>query len=123
MDIQDFVQNVKHHLDMRGISYSRAGRESGAGIDFIRDMDRKGSWPSTEKILKMADYLGVTVGELLGERPPETPAFPEHPYLVLLYDKLSKEDQQDVMAFVEFKAAQAVKKEKRKKGEKPDSKE
>lgn len=112
MDIQDFVQNVKHHLDMRGISYSRAGRESGAGIDFVRDMDRKGSWPSTEKILRMADYLGITVGELLGERPPEVPVFPEHPYLVLLYDKLSKEDQQDVMAFIEFKAAQAAKKEK-----------
>ena len=67
MDIQIFVQTVKRILDERGISYSRAGRESGAGIDFIRNMERKGSWPSTEKILQMADYLGVTAGELLGE--------------------------------------------------------
>lgn len=66
MDIQDFVRNVKRILDERGISYSRAGKESGAGIDFIRDMDRKGSWPSTEKILKMADYLDVSLDYLLG---------------------------------------------------------
>lgn len=124
MDIQDFVQNVKHHLDMRGISYSRAGRESGAGIDFIRDMDRKGSWPSTEKILKMADYLGVTVGELLGERPPEIPSFPEHPDLVLCYDRLSKASQLEVMAFIEFKARlEEEEKAKKQKGEKPSDKE
>lgn len=73
MDIQGFVQNVKRILDERRISYSRAGRESGAGIDFIRDMERKGSWPSTEKILKMADYLDVTVSELLGEKSPLLP--------------------------------------------------
>lgn len=67
MDVPDFVQNVKRILDERGISYSRAGRESGAGIEFIRNMERKGSWPSTEKILKMSNYLGVSVSELLGE--------------------------------------------------------
>lgn len=67
MDLQVFVQNVKRILDERRISYSRAGRESGAGIEFIRNMERKGSWPSTEKILKMADYLGISVSELLGE--------------------------------------------------------
>lgn len=67
MDIQVFVQNVKRLLDKRGISYSRAGRESGAGIDFIRNMERLGTAPSIEKVSKMADYLGVSVGELLGE--------------------------------------------------------
>lgn len=70
MDIQIFVQNVKHLLDERGISYSRAGRESGAGEDFIRNIDRKNSFPSIDKVKKMADYLEVTVSELLGEEKP-----------------------------------------------------
>lgn len=109
MDIHVFVQNVKHQLDMRGISYSRAGRESGAGEDFIRNIDRKSSFPSIDKVKKMADYLGVTVGELLGERPPEVPPFPEHPDLVLRYDQLSEEAQQEVMAFIEFKRMQEIK--------------
>lgn len=67
MDIQIFMQNVKRLLDERRISYSKAGRESGAGIDFVRNMERKNSWPSIEKVSQMADYLGITVGELLGE--------------------------------------------------------
>lgn len=67
MDIQVFVQNVKRLLDERRISYSRAGRESGAGIDFVRNMERLGTAPSIEKVSMMAEYLGVSVGELLGE--------------------------------------------------------
>lgn len=67
MDIQFFVQNIKNLLDSRGISYSRAGRESGAGEDFIRNIDRKSSSPSIDKVKKMADYLGVTVNDLIGE--------------------------------------------------------
>lgn len=94
MDIQDFVQNVKRILDERKISYSRAGKESGAGIDFIRNMDRKGSWPSTEKILQMSDYLGVSVSELLGEKKEPTPEDgsgldAEHNELISLYDAAS----------------------------------
>lgn len=65
----DFVQNVKSILDERGISYARAGRECGAGEEFIRNMERKGSAPSVEKVQQMAQYLGVTTSELLGELP------------------------------------------------------
>lgn len=92
-DIQFFVQNVKRILDERKISYSRAGRESGAGIDFIRDMERKGSWPSTEKIMKMADYLGVSVSELLGEGKEPAPLARDRPVHPPEYDQLSPEDK------------------------------
>lgn len=93
MDIQFFVQNIKRILDERKISYSRAGRESGAGIDFIRDMERKGSWPSTEKILQMADYLGVSVSELLGEEKEPAPVAEGGPVYPPEYDLLSPEDR------------------------------
>lgn len=93
MDIQDFVQNVKRLLDQRGISYSRAGRESGTGIDFIRNMERKGSWPSTEKILQMADYLGVSVSELLGEEIKTATAAENAPLSPPGYDLLGPEDR------------------------------
>lgn len=68
MDVQVFVQHLKSLLDERGISYSRAGRESGAGEDFIRNMERRNSAPSFVKVQQMADYLGVTTSELLGEK-------------------------------------------------------
>nr|WP_297294862.1 hypothetical protein [uncultured Oscillibacter sp.] len=57
----------------------------------------------------MAQYLGVSTSELLGEHLPTVPAFPEHPDLVNLYDQLSEEAQQEVMAFIEFKRTQETK--------------
>lgn len=81
MDIQFLVQNVKRLLDMRGISYSRAGIESGAGIDFVRNMERKGTEPSIGKVMQMATYLGITVGELLGEEKEPTPVSAGEPHL------------------------------------------
>lgn len=77
MNLLVFMQNVKRLLNERNISYSRAGRESGAGIDFVRNMERKHSWPSIEKVALMADYLGITVGELLGEELPRAGPNPQ----------------------------------------------
>lgn len=93
MDIQIFVQNVKRILDERGISYSRAGIESGAGIDFIRNMDRKGTEPSIGKVMQMASYLGISVGELLGEEKGPAPVAEGEPIYPPEYDFLSPEDK------------------------------
>ena len=71
MDVENFVKNLKAILKERGISPSRAGRESGAGIDFIRMMEVRKSAPSYLRVQQMAQYLGMTTSELLGE---ETPA-------------------------------------------------
>lgn len=75
----------------------------------INQIERRGSVPSVERVQLLAQYLDVTVGELLGERPPDVPKFPEHPDLVILYDQLSKEAQQEVMAFIKFKRTQEIK--------------
>lgn len=104
MDIQVFMQNVKRLLDERGISYSRAGRESGAGIDFVRNMERKSSWPSIERVSQMADYLGVSVGELLGEnKAPPTVADEERldQELIKRLCQLTPEELEKVDAFVQ----------------------
>lgn len=123
MNKELFVQNIKNYCALRGVKPTIACRESGAGADMINQIERRGSIPSVERVQLLAQYLDVTTSELLGERPPELPAFPEHPYLVLRYDKLSKEDQLDVMAYIEFKAAQAVKKEKQQNTKIPDTEE
>lgn len=104
MDIQIFVQNVKHLLDEQGVSYSKAGRESGAGEDFIRNIDRKNSFPSIDKVKKMADYLGVTVSELLGEESPNSThteaqgtSTPDEQQLLQAYRSLNKEGQEKLL--------------------------
>lgn len=106
MNLEIFVQNLKRILDERGISYTKAGRESGAGAEFIRNIERQKSAPSIIKVQQMARYLGVTVSELLGEDASEISQGQPQPYLVFRYNQLSQKAQEEVMAFVEFKWAQ-----------------
>lgn len=103
------MQNVKRYCALRGVKPTVACRESGAGVNFINKITTQGSIPSVEKVQLLAQYLDVSTSELLGERPPSVPAFPEHPDLVLLYDRLSETAQREVMEFVEFKAMQETK--------------
>lgn len=75
MDTVKFVQNVKYYCAKRGVKPTNACRESGAGKSLIDQMERRGSIPSVEKVQMLAQYLGVTVSELLGETigpPPDT---------------------------------------------------
>lgn len=116
MDKEYFVKKVKYLCLQKGIKPTNACRESGVGVSFLNDIER-GRIPSIDKFEKLAMYLGTTVGDLIGEVPPEASMIPKHPYLVMRYDKLSKEDQQDVMDFIEYKVAQAAKREAKKNGE------
>lgn len=103
------MQNVKKYCALRGIKPTVACRESGAGRSLLTSLNINGSIPSVEKVQLLAQYLGVSTSELLGERPPEIPTFPEHPDLALLYDQLSESAQQEVMAFILFKRTQETK--------------
>lgn len=66
MDAQVFVQNIKHYCKLKGIKPTVACRESGVGSSFINNLER-GQTPSVAKVQMLADYLGVTTSELLGE--------------------------------------------------------
>lgn len=71
MDKEIFVQNIKQYCALRGVKPTVACRESGVGSSFINNIEVKGSVPSIEKVQLLAQYLGVTVSELLGEPTPE----------------------------------------------------
>lgn len=74
MDKEIFVQNIKKQCSLRGVKPTIACRESGAGADLINQIERRGSVPSVERVQLLAQYLGVTVSELLGEPLPEEQA-------------------------------------------------
>ena len=67
MDKDLFVQKVKMICLQRGIKPTNACKESGVGGSFINDIER-GRIPSVAKVQMLADYLGVTTSELLGEK-------------------------------------------------------
>lgn len=66
MDIELFVESVKFYCVRRNVKPTVACRESGAGASFL-DNVRRGRVPSVEKVQLLAQYLGVTTSELLGE--------------------------------------------------------
>lgn len=70
MNKEIFVQNVKMLCLKRGEKPTNACKESGVGGSFISDINR-GQTPSVTKVQLLAQYLGVTTSELLGEPPPE----------------------------------------------------
>ena len=73
MDKEIFVQNVKTLCLKKGIKPTNACKESGVGGSFISDINR-GRVPSVASVQLLAQYLGVTTSELLGEPLPEEQA-------------------------------------------------
>jgi len=67
MNAELFVKNIKTYCTLRGVKPTVACRESGAGTNLINTLERRGSIPSVEKVQLLAQYLGVTVSDLLGE--------------------------------------------------------
>lgn len=68
MDRELFVQNIKDRCRAKGVKPTVACREAGVGTSFINDLER-GKTPSVAKVQMLAQYLGCTVSDLLGEGP------------------------------------------------------
>ena len=66
MDKEIFVENVKKYCELKGVKPTVACRESGVGTSFLPDI-RRGQTPSVGKVQMLAQYLGCTVSDLLGE--------------------------------------------------------
>lgn len=107
MDSTSLVQNVKELCKARGVLPTIACRESGAGKDLLNQMERRGSIPSVEKIQLLANYLGCTVSDLLGEKKEPTlvtesgPRDPLEAQLMNLVRQLSPDSKKMLIAQLE----------------------
>ena len=68
MNREKLVQNIKAYCALRGVKPTVACRECGVGVSFINNIER-GQTPSVAKVQMLAQYLGCTVSDLLGEAP------------------------------------------------------
>lgn len=66
MDRELFVQNIERWCKSKGVPPTVACRESGAGNSFLVNVKR-GQTPSVANVQLLAQYLGCTVSDLLGE--------------------------------------------------------
>lgn len=99
MDSLVFVQNIKKFCDLKGVKPTVACRESGVGTSFINNVER-GQTPSVAKVQILADYLGVTTSELLGEKkaPAAEDSSEREKEFVQLFQKLTPEQQDMILA-------------------------
>ena len=107
MDAQLFVQNIKYFCNLQGIKPTVACRESGVGSSFINNVER-GQTPSVAKVQMLAEYLGVTVSELLGEKKEPTAQDDGlsggERALIALFRQLTPEQQEMVIRMVQAAA-------------------
>lgn len=67
MDRELLVQNIEQYCSKKDVKPTNACRDSGVGTSFLADIKR-GQTPSVAKVQMLAQYLGCTVSDLLGER-------------------------------------------------------
>ena len=100
MDKDVFVQNVKRYCDFRDVKPTIACAESGAGKSLMSEISKRGQTPSVERVQLLAQYLGCTVSDLLGETPGALPAVPEGPteQFLKLFSSLDDKAQNEIVA-------------------------
>lgn len=115
MDALEFVQNIKKYCGLKGVKPTVACRESGVGTSFINNIEKRGSMPSVEKVQLLADYLGVTTSELLGEKiEPGNDAEPPSEN-ELIFRSLPPELQEEALRYMRYLAQTAAQQQEPKK--------
>ena len=98
MDKERFVQNVKKLCLMKNIKPTNACKESGVGSSFLSDIQR-GQTPSVAKVQLLAQYLGVTTSDLLGEAQKSSPPS-EEDGLLTDYKALTARNQEKAREYL-----------------------
>ncbi len=101
MDVDVFVQNAKYYCRIKGVSPTVACAESGAGKDLLSQLTKRGSVPSVAKVQLLAQYLGVTTSDLLGEETQSSPPSKEDRLQAALAE-LSADEREDVYRYVDL---------------------
>lgn len=98
MNVELFEKNIKKYSALKGVSPTVACIESGAGKNLLGQLKGRGSIPSVERVQLLAQYLGCTVSDLLGEK--ETPPDPVRQEFMRLLDNMTAEQRNDLFAFM-----------------------
>lgn len=108
MDSKIFVQNIKYYCKLKGVPPTTACKNANVGGSFISDINR-GQTPSVAKVQMLADYLGVTTSELLGETKKELVADGHEPSEnELLFRSLPPDRQEEALRYMRYLASQGA---------------
>ena len=99
MNVELFVQNIKYFCKKKGEPTTTVCKNAGVGASFVSDLNR-GQTPSVAKVQMLADYLGVTTSDLLGEKekPATVSGDGRMEEILALSSKLTAEEQALIIA-------------------------
>lgn len=101
MQTDIFVQNVEKYCKIKGVKPTVACDESGAGRELLSKLKNKGVIPSVERTQLLAQYLGCTVSDLLGEKATSSPPS-EDDELLRKITSLSPEYREKAEEYLDF---------------------
>jgi len=78
VESKQVAQTIKVIAKEKGIMTTKMLLDLGLNKNMLSTMNQ-GSMPDTENLIRIADYLTCTVGELLGEKTKKSPADSEEP--------------------------------------------
>lgn len=88
---------IKELADAKGITMVTLGRAVGASSGNMSDWKAGRSAPNVDKLIKIADYFGVTTDFLLGRDERYPAPSPDGCELMRIYDKLDREGRSIVL--------------------------
>lgn len=101
MNKELFLENVKKYCAINDVKPTVACVKSGAGRNLLTQLANNGTIPSIERVQLLAQYLGCTVSDLLGEDNTQAAApkssGPEDEF-VRVFSQLTPENQNQVLA-------------------------
>jgi len=93
------ITKIKEYCTKRGLSISDIEKALGFSNSAIYRWDNNS--PSIEKVKKVADYLGVTVNDLLDYPPEESLTLsPEEGALLAAFRDLNSDGQQKILDYI-----------------------
>lgn len=101
MQTDIFVQNIEKYCRIKGVKPTVACDESGAGRELLSKLKNKGVIPSVERTHLLAQYLGCTVSDLLGEKETSSPPS-EDDELLRKITALSPEYREKAEEYLDF---------------------
>ena len=107
MNADAFVQNVKFYCEKKGVAPTAACRDSGAGKSLMSQV-AQGIVPSVAKVQLLAQYLGVTTSDLLGEAQKSSPPS-EEDRLPPIWYSLSEEQKRATVDYMNYLASRREK--------------
>lgn len=95
----DFLEAFQKLMDSKGVNANLLAKNSGVSVNTIYTW-QKGSSPSLDKLIPIADALGVTLDELAGRVPPQHTE--QETKLLEMFKKMNASQKENVLNYSDF---------------------